>query len=95
MEQAINIFDLIDTEESKPTRQSKPVVLYGTGGFLKKDPSRFNRNEKLAYVESRYMTLGSDADSDKFVMEVRISRGLSSDSFHKSREYGLYVFNKQ
>lgn len=84
-----NILDMVDT--SAPERQSKPgAVLYGTGGFLKKDPAKFSRNEKLAYIELKYKQLGQEADTEKFVMEIRLSRGISFESFRKARDYGLY-----
>ena len=88
----IDILSMID--DTPPESQAKPCVLYGPGGFLIKDPSRFNRNEKLAYVESKYKRFGTEADGDKFIMEIRCSRGLSSESFRKAREYGLYIHNR-
>jgi hypothetical protein len=81
--------------KSAPERVSKPgAVLYSSSGFLAKPPEKFTRNEKLAYIEHKFSTEGYAADSDKFVMEIRLSR-LSFESFKAARAYGLHVFAAQ
>lgn len=84
----INILDMID--DAPPERQSKPVALYSTSGFLKKDPKDFNRNEKLAYIELEFSQRGANAESEKFVFECRV--GLSSKAYQAAKSYGLYLY---
>jgi len=87
----IDILSMVD--DSPPERQSKTgTTLYGSGGFLAKDPKYFNRNEKLTFIEHQFAILGQAADVDSFVMECRTSRGLSLDSYQKARDYGLYLY---
>jgi hypothetical protein len=86
----MDILSMID--KSAPERVSKPgVVLYGPGGHLKKAPEDFNRNEKLAYIENSFSTMGPAADSNKFIIEMRVSK-LSPKLFKAARAYGLHVF---
>ena len=90
----VNILDL--RGDAPPERQSNTgTVLYSSGGFLKKDPKYFTRNEKLAFVEHVFSLKGHEANNDKFILEVRFSAGLSMESFDKARQYGLHRFNKQ
>ena len=90
----IDILNMVDN--SIPERQSKiGTVLYSASGFFVTAPEKFTRNQKLAYIELMYSQAGNIADSDKFVLEFRCSRGLSFDAFRKAKEYGLYRFNRK
>ena len=89
----VNILDLRGA--APPERQSKTAILYSTGGFLKKGPENFTRNEKLAFVENAFAKRGYEADSGKFVLEIRCSARLSAEAFQKARRYGLHVFKKR
>ena len=88
----IDIMSMVSHEA--PERQSKPCVLYGTGGFFKKAPELFTRNEKLAYIELQFSQAGPSAEGDKFVIEFRCSR-LSAEAFRKAKEYGLYLYDRK
>lgn len=92
--QPINIFDLIDKSPNLPPKgaiDTTGVTLYGTGGFLKKDPSQFTRKEKYAYIKHRFSINGGKAEIEKFVIEVRCSYGFSDRSYKAARQEGLAI----
>lgn len=85
-------------DDGPPIRDYKHsgVVIFMSGGGLTKAPENFNRNEKLAYVENAYKLHGNDAfEKSTYLMEIKISRGLSGKAFNNARDYGLYWFNKR
>lgn len=77
----------------EPVSQVKPPVpvIYDASGFFKKAPEKWSRKEKLAFIESVFASDGLKADKNRFVVEVKCSRGLSRLSFDAAREYGLHV----
>jgi hypothetical protein len=88
----INIFDMVD-EAPQKSYDIKGVILYGPAGFLKKAPEKFNRKEKLSYIESAFGKHGpATYKEDPFIMEIRCSRGLSSAVYNEAKAEGLRLF---
>lgn len=92
----INILDLAGLND-EPKSQVKPPypVLYDASGFFKKAPEHWNRNEKLAFIETIYQEKGLAASDMRLVIEISCSRGLSRKAFEASKAYGLHLHYKR
>ena len=93
------IINIMDIKLDDPVSQVRRyAVLYSGSAFgsdvLVKPVENFNRVEKLTYIEVSYRKSGLSADSDKTMMEIKYSRGLSREAFNRSREYGLFLYDK-